>query len=169
MAALVFFHWLESVEDLMVVLTRSRMDLLMTPMLFLAGLISLHSTLLGKESLWSFIVIKASSSVGMSILSLRSYVRGFLGHLIHVAPGGLSIVPRYVVLWLFVAFVHTHLLHVGGLVRLHNHTVRPEDLCLVRPHLFLELVYIYLNLGNNWGWCEDGSGGLGCGPQETFR
>jgi len=23
--------------------------------------------------------------------------------------------------------------------------------------------------GNNWGWCEDGSGGLGCGPQETFR
>ena len=47
MAALVFFHWLESVEDLMVVLTWSRMDLLMGPMLFLAGLIRLHSTLLG--------------------------------------------------------------------------------------------------------------------------
>ena len=41
MAVLVFFHWLESVEDLMVVLTRSRMDLLMAPMLFLAGIISL--------------------------------------------------------------------------------------------------------------------------------
>ncbi|XP_034176901.2 uncharacterized protein LOC117602697 [Osmia lignaria lignaria] len=23
--------------------------------------------------------------------------------------------------------------------------------------------------GNNWGECEDGSTGLGCGPQETFR
>lgn len=23
--------------------------------------------------------------------------------------------------------------------------------------------------GNNWGICEDGSGALGCGPQETFR
>lgn len=23
--------------------------------------------------------------------------------------------------------------------------------------------------GNNWGWCGDGSGKLGCGPQETFR
>jgi len=23
--------------------------------------------------------------------------------------------------------------------------------------------------GNNWGFCEDGTGALGCGPQETFR
>jgi len=23
--------------------------------------------------------------------------------------------------------------------------------------------------GNNWGWCPDGSGALGCGPQEVFR
>ncbi|XP_018560910.1 uncharacterized protein LOC108903277 [Anoplophora glabripennis] len=23
--------------------------------------------------------------------------------------------------------------------------------------------------GNNWGECGDGSSGLGCGPQETFR
>ena len=23
--------------------------------------------------------------------------------------------------------------------------------------------------GNNWGWCGDGSGALGCGHQETFR
>jgi len=23
--------------------------------------------------------------------------------------------------------------------------------------------------GNNWGWCPDGTGALGCGPQETFR
>ena len=42
MAALVFFHWLESVEDLMVVLSLSRMDLLMALILVLAGLISLH-------------------------------------------------------------------------------------------------------------------------------
>ena len=24
-------------------------------------------------------------------------------------------------------------------------------------------------LGNSWGVCSDGSGGVGCGPQETFR
>ena len=23
--------------------------------------------------------------------------------------------------------------------------------------------------GNNWGACEDGTAGMGCGPQETFR
>ena len=23
--------------------------------------------------------------------------------------------------------------------------------------------------GNNWGKCDDGSGAVGCGPQETFR
>ncbi len=23
--------------------------------------------------------------------------------------------------------------------------------------------------GNNWGDCDDGTSGLGCGPQETFR
>lgn len=23
--------------------------------------------------------------------------------------------------------------------------------------------------GNNWGLCEDGTNGQGCGPQETFR
>ena len=40
MAALVFLYWLESVENLMVVLTRSRMNLLMAPMMFLAGLIT---------------------------------------------------------------------------------------------------------------------------------
>ena len=103
MAALVFFHWLESVEDLMVVLTRSRMDLLMVPMLFLAGLISLHSTLLGNESLWSFIVIKALSifcwyvNPFVEVVCPR-YGRGLLCHLIHVTPGGLSVVPCYVVL-----------------------------------------------------------------------
>lgn len=26
-----------------------------------------------------------------------------------------------------------------------------------------------LYLGNNWGQCPDGSGALGCGPQESFR
>ncbi|CAG7720002.1 unnamed protein product [Allacma fusca] len=23
--------------------------------------------------------------------------------------------------------------------------------------------------GNNWGYCDDGRGAVGCGPQETFR
>ena len=23
--------------------------------------------------------------------------------------------------------------------------------------------------GNNWGSCDDGTSGMGCGPQETFR
>lgn len=30
----------------------------------------------------------------------------------------------------------------------------------------------YMNckiLGNNWGQCSDGTGKVGCGPQETFR
>ena len=28
---------------------------------------------------------------------------------------------------------------------------------------------IHFYLGNNWGKCEDGTSGMGCGPQETFR
>jgi len=30
------------------------------------------------------------------------------------------------------------------------------------------LLYVMVS-GNSWGLCEDGTGALGCGPQETFR
>jgi hypothetical protein len=30
------------------------------------------------------------------------------------------------------------------------------------------ILYVMVS-GNNWGFCEDGTGTLGCGPQETFR
>lgn len=33
-------------------------------------------------------------------------------------------------------------------------------------HCVLQWTYV---TGNNWGWCPDGSGKLGCGPQEHFR
>ncbi|XP_055688057.1 uncharacterized protein LOC129792735 [Lutzomyia longipalpis] len=33
-------------------------------------------------------------------------------------------------------------------------------------HCVLQWTY---NVGNNWGYCDDGSGALGCGPQENFR
>ena len=40
----------------------------------------------------------------------------------------------------------------------------PNDLacehCVLRWHWWT---------GNNWGFCPDGVGRLGCGPQETFR
>ncbi|XP_013167702.1 PREDICTED: uncharacterized protein LOC106117803 [Papilio xuthus] len=40
----------------------------------------------------------------------------------------------------------------------------PEDIeC---SHCVLQWKYI---AGNNWGTCEDGSGAVGCGPQEEFR
>lgn len=37
---------------------------------------------------------------------------------------------------------------------------------LTCQHCVLRWTY---SAGNNWGWCGDGSGRLGCGPQETFR
>jgi hypothetical protein len=37
---------------------------------------------------------------------------------------------------------------------------------LTCQHCVLRWTY---TAGNNWGWCGDGSGRLGCGPQETFR
>ena len=37
---------------------------------------------------------------------------------------------------------------------------------LVCEHCVLRWHY---HCGNNWGICEDGSGKLGCGNQETFR
>lgn len=40
----------------------------------------------------------------------------------------------------------------------------PED--LVCEHCVLQWTYV---AGNSWGYCTDGSGRLGCGPQENFR
>jgi hypothetical protein len=37
---------------------------------------------------------------------------------------------------------------------------------LTCSHCILQWHYV---AGNNWGFCEDGTGALGCGPQETFR
>lgn len=39
----------------------------------------------------------------------------------------------------------------------------PEETC---ERCVLRWQYV---AGNNWGTCDDGSSGLGCGPQETFR
>ncbi|KAJ8924201.1 hypothetical protein NQ315_006992 [Exocentrus adspersus] len=36
----------------------------------------------------------------------------------------------------------------------------PCERCVIRWHY---------TAGNNWGVCDDGTSGLGCGPQETFR
>ncbi|XP_062554664.1 uncharacterized protein LOC134219813 [Armigeres subalbatus] len=40
----------------------------------------------------------------------------------------------------------------------------PED--LVCDHCVLQWTYV---AGNNWGYCADGTGKLGCGAQENFR
>ncbi|XP_065084667.1 uncharacterized protein LOC135706910 [Ochlerotatus camptorhynchus] len=40
----------------------------------------------------------------------------------------------------------------------------PAD--LVCEHCVLQWTYV---AGNNWGWCGDGTGKMGCGPQEHFR
>jgi len=40
----------------------------------------------------------------------------------------------------------------------------PSDLTC--NHCVLQWTYV---AGNNWGWCPDGTGKLGCGPQEHFR
>lgn len=37
---------------------------------------------------------------------------------------------------------------------------------LTCEHCSLQWTYV---AGNNWGWCGDGTGALGCGPQEHFR
>lgn len=42
--------------------------------------------------------------------------------------------------------------------------VLPQDLQC--KHCVLQWTYI---TGNNWGYCADGTGRLGCGPQEHFR
>lgn len=31
------------------------------------------------------------------------------------------------------------------------------------------LNYFIFISGNNWGWCDDGTGSMGCGPQENFK
>ncbi|XP_001663376.2 uncharacterized protein LOC5577450 [Aedes aegypti] len=40
----------------------------------------------------------------------------------------------------------------------------PAD--LVCEHCVLQWTYV---AGNNWGYCDDGTGKMGCGPQENFR
>lgn len=40
----------------------------------------------------------------------------------------------------------------------------PAD--LVCEHCVLQWTYV---AGNNWGYCSDGTGRMGCGPQENFR
>ncbi|XP_035780461.1 uncharacterized protein LOC118460342 [Anopheles albimanus] len=37
---------------------------------------------------------------------------------------------------------------------------------LVCRHCVFRWTYV---AGNNWGYCSDGTGKLGCGPQETFK
>lgn len=37
---------------------------------------------------------------------------------------------------------------------------------LTCTHCVLQWTY---NVGNSWGYCDDGTGRLGCGPQENFR
>ena len=37
---------------------------------------------------------------------------------------------------------------------------------LVCEQCILQWTYV---AGNNWGDCDDGTSGLGCGPQEHFR
>lgn len=50
-------------------------------------------------------------------------------------------------------------------INLFNINVRlPADVKC--EHCVLRWTYI---TGNGWGICEDGSGALGCGPQETFK
>jgi len=51
------------------------------------------------------------------------------------------------------------------LVRQYHLAVQlPQN--LLCEHCVLQWTY---TTGNNWGWCQDGSGQIGCGPQETFR
>ena len=42
-------------------------------------------------------------------------------------------------------------------------------LILFLDALKTDMIIIYSFEGNNWGKCDDGSGAVGCGPQETFR
>lgn len=41
---------------------------------------------------------------------------------------------------------------------------------LINTTRFLQCIIQWTYVaGNNWGICEDGTSGNGCGPQETFR
>lgn len=56
----------------------------------------------------------------------------------------------------------TGLYHV--IIFIHYHYRRYSSL------LFLFFLYFFIfGVGNSWGTCPDGSGAVGCGPQETFR
>lgn len=77
-------------------------------------------------------------------------------------------------------FESRHPLWVGGGDPLANHRRYPvydyeTGLRLIYAKLPLDLTckqciiqFTYV-AGNNWGKCDDGSGAVGCGPQETFR
>ena len=75
MAALVLCHWFNLVFSLMAMSALSSKCFEMDSRWIWAGLISLHSTIPGKPALWFFTVMKHSSSVGISILLVRSYLR----------------------------------------------------------------------------------------------
>lgn len=56
-------------------------------------------------------------------------------------------------------------LYIGSQTGWVNATILfPEDLSC--NHCILRWNY---QAGNNWGFCEDGSGATGCGPQENFK
>ena len=75
MAALMLCHWFNLVFSLMAMSALSSKCFEMDSRWIWAGLISLHSTIPGKPALWFFTVMKHSSSVGISILLVRSYLR----------------------------------------------------------------------------------------------
>ncbi|XP_063625634.1 uncharacterized protein LOC134797342 [Cydia splendana] len=47
-----------------------------------------------------------------------------------------------------------------------TYTVNYKLPALTCDHCVLQWRYV---AGNSWGWCPDGTGKLGCGPQEEFR
>ncbi|KAK5648476.1 hypothetical protein RI129_003368 [Pyrocoelia pectoralis] len=54
--------------------------------------------------------------------------------------------------------VNSDVFNITNLIQLPKDLVC--DRCVLRWHY---------RTGNHWGQCEDGSGAVGCGPQETFR
>lgn len=48
----------------------------------------------------------------------------------------------------------------AGFVKFYN---------MYQTYVFLNNYLIGSVVGNNWGYCDNGTSGLGCGPQETFR
>lgn len=44
-----------------------------------------------------------------------------------------------------------------------------KSLKFVLNNKYLKLFHYIIITGNSWGECDDGSSGIGCGPQEEFR